>query len=117
MPDNYHNAVDLSPFFVLFTMALYTFMEKEIKIRHYVVGRIIGFAAKHSFLVYMLHWYVLAYITPKLVCESQDIISYLLNVLVTLLVSIFLAVVLDALIIFPIQRMMNRMAIRFISLT
>lgn len=110
LPDNYCNAVDLAPAFVLFTIALFIFMEKEIKISNNVIRRIIGSVARHSFMIYMLHWKVIVYITPKIVRESSDIVSYLLNVMMTLFISMLLAIVLDRFIINPIQRLMSRWA-------
>ncbi len=110
-PYNYNNAVDLAPAYILFVIALYVFMEKEIKISNNVVKRIISFMAKHSFSVYMVHWNVRSYITPKIVHEPSDMVSFLLNVMITLLSSVFLAVVFDVLIINPVQKLMNRVVI------
>lgn len=108
IPDNYQYSTDLAPAFLLFTIAVYTFFEREIVIRNDYLKKVIKFMTKHSFLVYMLHWHVLHKITPLIVAGKTTVLEWIACVLVTLVISVLLSVFLDMAVIYPVQKLMRK---------
>lgn len=103
LPDNYFNASDLAPAYIIYVMALFTFMEREFTIKSQSIKKIIGFVAQHSFMIYMLHWNVLFDITPKIVSGSSSAYVFGASVIVTFAISLMAAVLFNSLIIKPLQ--------------
>lgn len=108
IPDRYYNSLDLAVAFIGFTMAFYTFLDKEILIKNTYAKKVILFLAKYSFTIYMLHWHVLFKITSKIVRGQSTVCSWIISIFITVIICILLSVILDLLIISPIQRFVKR---------
>ena len=108
IPDRYYNSTDLAVAYIVFTMAFYIFLDREISIKNEYVKKAICFVAKYSFLIYMLHWNVLYKITPKIVTVQATLHNWLMRIFTTLIISLLLSIILDSLIISPVQRILRR---------
>lgn len=107
IPGNYKNGVDLAVAFILFTMAVYTFFERELVIKNKLLIKLINLISKYSFIIYLIHYSILTKIAPKIVSTSSVILSFLARAGVTLILSILVAIVLDIFIIMPVQKLMR----------
>lgn len=103
-PENYHSPTDLAPAYILFSMAVYTFIGREFVIKNELLKKVIFFLAKHSFAVYMLHWNVLYHITPQIVKTSVRSLHFVETVGVTFVISVGMAFILDMCVVYPIQK-------------
>lgn len=100
------NTSSMAPAYIFFVMAVYLFASRHIHIREGVFQKILSFIAKYSFLVYLLHWYVNAYITSRFIHFSYNTINFVVSVLVTFVITMILSLILDTLIIRPIQKLL-----------
>lgn len=108
IPNQYFNSVDVAAAFVVFTMAFYTFWDREILIKNTYIKRSISFIAKYSFIIYMLHWNVLHKITPRIVKGQASVCNWVISIFTTLIISMLISIVLDFFIISPIQKIMKK---------
>lgn len=106
--DHYQNSRDQAVAFIIFTMAAYTFMEKEIVIRNKYVIRIISLVSKYSFLIYMLHNDIIHRITTKMVTTELSVCYFAETIILTLLISIVMAILLEKCIIHPAQTILRK---------
>ena len=109
IPDRYQYANDLATTYLFFSMGVYTFLRREIRISNIILQKIISVLSKHAFTVYMVHWTVLRYISPKYVVFTGSNTRYFCTmVLVTFLISFVIAVAFDDLIFIPIQKLSTK---------
>lgn len=108
---NYKHPHDLAVPFVLFGMAAYAFMQNEIRIKNEKLIKGQQFVAKHSFMVYILHWNVGGIITPHII-HFIGLDIYYLKVIITFVVTMAMSVVLDVCLINPLQRLLRRVPIK-----
>ena len=106
---HYKNAVDLAIAFILFTIAFYTFIEREICLKNKFIIKIIDFLSKHSFVIYMIHSNIHFKITPQINHISSAFGGFIANVLITLMISILVALILNIVVIWPIQNCMRKL--------
>lgn len=106
--DRYQNSTDLAVAYIVFTIAVYIFFEKEVVIRNDCLKKIIGFLSKYSFMVYMLHWNVLHKITPIVVTEESTFCKWIAEISVTFAILLLLSIILDVIIICPFQKLMKK---------
>ena len=100
---NWRHPWDLSVAFILFYMACFVFLENHLKIRHEVFAKVFRFLAKYSFLVYLLHWNILHEITPYIVKTEIPWLRFLGDVVVTFLICLAAAFVLQNVLVRPLQ--------------
>lgn len=98
--------------YVLFAIGLFVFLCNEIKISNIYFQQVIKGIAKHSFTVYLVHIHVYQYITNEIVNVSRASISFVLKTLVTLVLSLVVAVILDYCIIYPIKKGLTHIMLR-----
>lgn len=106
--DRYLYSTDSAAAYIVFTMAVYTFLEKEVVIKNDYLKKFIGFMSKYSFLIYMLHWNVLEKITPLIITGESTFLKWIASILVTLIISMLFSVILNTAIIYPIQKLMKK---------
>lgn len=105
-----HNkfSTDLAPAFLIFSMTGYAFLKNEIKIKSEPLKRLIFFLAKHSFTVYMIHYYMISSFTMRILKPVKPSVYFCLSVLITFAASLTAAVILDMYVINPIQNLLRR---------
>ncbi len=103
IPNHFNNSNDLSFLFVLFTMSLFVFLEKEVKIKYNLSKRIISFLAKYSFLIYLFHWNVLFNIVLVIFKDATHIYSFLLITFLTVIISLAFSIATKLFILKPIS--------------
>lgn len=108
IPEHFKNATDYSVAFLIFTMALYIFIEKEVVIKNETVKQIIFFLARYSFLIYLVHGTVLSSITPRIVITNSVKWNYAGSILAAFMISLLLAMVIDTCILHPVQAFFKR---------
>lgn len=105
--DRYLYSTDLAVAYIVFTMAVYTFLEKEVVIRNKYLKRGICFLSKHSFMVYMIHWNVLHKITALMIPGESTFLKWISTILITLIISLLLSIILNTFIIYPMQKIIK----------
>lgn len=99
-PSHAVNACDLSPIYTIFTLGLYLFLERVLIIKNNLLKKIIGFIARYTFSVYMIHIIVIQFLSEKtnvfdLLGNMNQYLHYLWCVIITFIISFVLAVVID----------------------
>ena len=107
IPAHFHYATDYSAAFLLFTMAFYIFMEREIVNQNEVIKRTIFFLARYSFLIYMLHGTVLSSVTPRIIITSSVKWNFIGSVIAAFVISLLLAILIDTCILHPLQTVLK----------
>ena len=95
--EHFHSPTSLSPAFVLFGFAAYVFMENEIAIRSKWLPKLLSRIAPLSFWVYLFHMAVLNHIVMRFTGFGPVWLRFGSRFLLTLLLSLALGFVLDAL--------------------
>lgn len=115
IPD-YANGHDLAAPFLVFAFALYVFITNELKVKRDGTKKVITFLSKHSFTVYMLHILALDELTPLLIpnftlepLNVKKAVVFLMYIVITLVLCVAMAAVLDYLIIFPCQKLLLKL--------
>lgn len=109
---HYNHATEYAPAYIIFVMAVFVFMEK-INIQSQAFKKVITFLAKHSFMIYLLHWNVIR-ITAKIMDGyAPNIYRYLVSIVITFIMSTALSVTLDLLIIGPLQKLLNKVFYKY----
>ena len=113
VPERFNNPHDASSVaFLLYSIAFYIFFTRDINAEKLCdpIKKLITFAAKHSFMAYLLHWNILAFWSPLYMFKSDHkSVIFMGVVIITFFVSILLAFALDTLFIFPVQRGMRKL--------
>ena len=94
--------------YILFTVAFYTFFEREINITNKKIIYLIEFLSKHSYSIYLIHWYVVGSIIARVFPDSLDGAYYILSWGIATLLSIMIAAFFDICINNPIQKFMRK---------
>ena len=100
---NFENSLDLSVFFIAFSMAAFVFLERHIKIRNASVAKVISFIAQHTFLMYMIHWTMERYFVVDWVITDSPTLAFLGVAGLTFVVTLGIAIVLRLILIKPLQ--------------
>ena len=98
--------------FFFISMAAYTFLSREFTVQNAIIKKVIHFIARHSFTEYMLHFSVLYKITLRIVAVETSAAAYFGALALTVSISLFLAVILDTCVIFPLQRAMKKILLK-----
>lgn len=112
LQEHYMYGDDLAPLYMIFNIALYTFLKNEIKIRNRSVISAIQFVARHSFTVYLIHWIVVFQITPMIVTTERTAVYFCEGTAVTLVISLLIAFFFDTAVLFPLQRVLRKKMVR-----
>lgn len=105
--DGYKYAYDLTPAQVLFTAALFGLMLRGVRIQSDRTVKVLQVIATHSFSVYILHRHVKKYLSHIVAGIDSTLLEYMAHFILTAVISIVLAVIMDRIILFPIQRMLK----------
>lgn len=97
---------DLSPAYILFTIGMFIFLERVCIIKNRWLKTLIGFFAKHSFGVYVFHFYVIQWLGNRLHFPGVrfEIVSYVLSIMVVFVLSFTMSFVVDTLICTPAKK-------------
>ena len=110
IPEHYYNKNDLSPAYIAFTMALYVFLLREIKIKNKYFAGAIKFIAKYSFIIYLVHWNVLYKITPHFINQSAGCTAQFFEmIIITFVLCLAVAFVLETVILTPCKMAMLKL--------
>ena len=104
IPEHYKFSTDLAPAFVIFVMTFYVFLKNEVRITHPLSQKILLFLSKYSFVIYLIHYHVISYITLRIVEVQSPVVSFFSGIGVTFLVSLVLAVILHVCFLNPVQK-------------
>lgn len=96
IPHRFYEPTDQAPTYILFCAGLYIVFSYIIRIKKEAAEKVILFLAAHTFTIYMIHFNIAHYITPLIVRVSSVTGRYFLSVLITYLLSLIAAVVLDS---------------------
>lgn len=107
--DHFLYATDLSVAFIVFTMAVYTFLDREITVKNMYMKKAIRFMSKYSFMVYMLHINVLHKVTPMIIAGESTFFKWIARILVTLIISMLLSILLNMIVIYPVQKLLKKL--------
>ena len=102
----FHNPTDLTPSFILACSGAMAFLSKSIKINNVQFSRIIRFLAKHIFMIYMVHYNIVNYVTPLITDSLPTQIRYFSSVVITFLISLIIAVILNF-VISPVKKIIR----------
>lgn len=87
---------DYSILFVIFCMSVFWFIQKHVKVNNHVVQSVICFVAKHSFVMYLIHYNVRWLANPFV--EGMGTVSeFVTRVILTFVFSLAIAFVVDLL--------------------
>ena len=105
--DKFTGLYDLSLVYIFVNIGLYLFLERICLIKSENFARVLSFIAKHSFGVYILHFYVIQWLGNNLHFPwvKLEIASYLLSVLTVFVLSFAASFFLDTVIINPLQKL------------
>lgn len=97
---------DLSPVYIAVNVGIYLFLERVCIIKNETVARIISFVAKHSFGVYLLHFYIIQWIGNDLHISwaKFEMVSYILSVLLVFVISFVASIAIDYIIVKPVRK-------------
>ena len=108
--DHFDYSCDYSPAFFLFSIASYYFAEQHFYIKNEYIKQSVSFVAKHTFLIYLLHVHVMRYISPQIVRpDTETVPGYLLQTLCIFICSLTGAVILNLLLIRPLQYLLKKL--------
>lgn len=98
----------LTPAFLLFSIALYLLLQYECKIKSNVLEKIIGSIAKHSYAVYIVHLSMGLGTVRRIVKAENDGIYFLEHMVVGFAASLFFAMLMNYIVVFPVQRFVKK---------
>lgn len=94
--DRFPGKHDYSILFVIFCMSVFWFLQKNIKINNNVARAIILFVAKHSFVMYLIHYNV-RWLANPFVEGMGTVLEFVVRIVLTFVFSLALAFVIDLL--------------------
>lgn len=108
----YSGAHDVSPFFTLLSVGLFAALLRVSL--NWRPNRLVQMIAPHAFTVYMVHMVVLDLVSGAVpvLPGALSLATYVIAVVVTVACSIVVAVVLDGVLIHPLQGLFDRVASR-----
>lgn len=108
-PEHFLYSSDLSPLFVLWGIGVFVFFSDHPAIRSARFARFLQFAAKYSFVMYLIHYKILFDLVLIWIPEmSGATYSFLVHTLLTLLVSFAAAFLLTTFLIAPLQHLLRK---------
>lgn len=107
LKDAYTNPNDLAPAHILLTMGLFILITEEININNTFFKKIVHIISSHSFSVYLVHDYVKNHIVNPLNLSGSPWIAFSKNFILTLFLSVILAIVIDTILIRPLQKIIR----------
>lgn len=114
----WHNdAFDASPLFMVSAACLYALLlEAGRRLRPGLLAQGVSFVARHSFTVYLVHMMVLQPLLDVLpaAAGAASLVEHLPLTLLTFMASLAVAVVLDAAVVGPFQRLFDRATARVV---
>ena len=109
LPFENHDADSLAPAYILWVIAMYTFLLYEVRIVFEPVKKIISFVAKHSFTVYMIHYLVIQLIADRFYVGNSAKVGFVLTYMVCFAVSMAAAVLFDAVVALIFQKPIKKL--------
>jgi surface polysaccharide O-acyltransferase-like enzyme len=109
LPIENHSDKDFAPAYTFFVIAMYTLLLNEIRIKWEPLKKIIGFVAKHSFTVYMIHYLILEFIGEQFYNGYSAKVGFVATYLVCFVLSIAAAVTFDLLVEKLVQKPLKKM--------
>lgn len=106
----FENANDLSVGFILYIMAVYLALQRNVRCDNVIIKRVVSFIAAHSFLAYMLHIVILNQ-CRKYIDPSISMMNYVLCIVLDFAISYAISIMVTWLIIKPIQKL-SRIVLR-----
>lgn len=109
LPIENHSDKDFAPAYTFFVIAMYTLLLNEVRIKWEPLKKIIGFVAKHSFTVYMIHYLILELIGDWFYTGYSAKVGFAATYLVCFVLSITAAVMFDLLVEKLVQKPLKKM--------
>lgn len=107
--DYYRNWDNFAPAYLVFFPMVYAFFIYQVHVRDNAFGKLITFLSKHSYMVYLVHWYVNIYIYEHhWIASGHRFFDFLLTGALTFALSFGMAFVLNELVFFPLERYLKR---------
>ena len=94
--------------YMVWIFAAYMLMKRVFRFRNGKVCKALKFVADHSFFVYMLHFDILTRVTPRLVLHESASVHYVEAFVITAVVSLAAAVVLNLVIFKPVKKLIEK---------
>ena len=107
--DHFLFAMDLSPVYLLFVMAWYVFLKDAFVVSNRKVKSFLTFMTRHTFTIYLIHYALIHNVTLKLFDSLKLPYNYFLSFAFSYGLSLLTAVVLDTVLIIPVQRQLRRL--------
>lgn len=95
LPIENHSDKDFAPAYTFFVIGMYTFLLNEVHIKWEPVKKLIGFIAKHSFTVYMIHYLIIELISDRFYAGNSAKVGFVLTYLCCFVISMAAAVIFD----------------------
>ena len=103
IPGRFFNSLDLAPAYAVFTFAMYDLLRERMPKGETRFSGILVWAARHSFLVYMIHCWVSTMAAVPLIGFGGPVVRYLLRWITAAGISLLIAAVMDALLLAPVR--------------
>ena len=109
--NKFSGVYDLAPAYILFTVGMFVFLERVCIIKYDWLKVLIAFLAKHSFGVYVFHFYVIQWLGNRLHFPGvrYEIVSYVLSIVVVFVLSFAMSFAVDTLICTPVKKRLLKM--------
>jgi peptidoglycan/LPS O-acetylase OafA/YrhL len=109
LPFENHDDTSMAPAYTFWVIAMYTFLLNEVRVNMEPIKKVISFAAKHSFTVYMIHYLVIELIGDRFYLGNSAKIGFLATYAVCFAVSMIFAVLFDVIVEFVVQKPLKRL--------
>ena len=109
LPIENHSDKDFAPAYTFFVIGVYTFLLNEVHINWEPLKKIIGFAAKHSFAVYMIHYLIIELIGDRFYVGNSAKIGFISTYVTSLVISMAAAVAFDWIVERIVQRPLKKL--------
>lgn len=105
--DYYGGSFDDAPTYILFVMAVYTFLSREVNVKG-LLEKAVLFLGRHSFTIYLIHWTMLFELVSPLVPDMDSrFLFFLSRFSLNAVLCVIAAVVIDHFFLFPLQNKLN----------
>ena len=109
LPIENYSDNDFAPAYTLFVIAVYTLLLNEVHISWKPAKKTIGFIAKHSFTVYMIHYLIIELIGDRFYVGYSAKVGFAATYLTCFVLSVMAAVVFDFLVKKTVQTPMKKL--------
>ena len=103
----FEGATNTQPMFIFYCVGCFMFCDRVIRIKDGILGNVLTFLGKHTYMIYLYHPRGIEYVIRKLTITENGIGSGLLIVFGSYLVSLLLAFVTD-LCLKPVQKLLKK---------